>query len=259
MGHKRTDAHTFCAAGQNVHQICVQSRRNDSFYATSVIYNVFYRSVMRRAEALFSIPPGIFQCRTHKPLMILRLTLPMGKTRHWHCMWTLGMMCSLFLGPPRASGETTVPNRLQGACGVLFVPEARQSIGTIHGSVSEKTFKNVLFIFERAQAGEWQRERGTEDLKRAPCWQQRARYGAWTHELQDPWLKPKSDAQPTEPPPGAPFLKCLNKIRVCNTALDENIIWFYVWRAYSKNSLWMSENIRNTKVRAKISEYLQFD
>ena len=29
-------------------------------------------------------------------------------------------------------------------------------------------FFNVLFIFVRVQAGEGQRERGTEDLKRAP-------------------------------------------------------------------------------------------
>ena len=49
-----------------------------------------------------------------------------------------------------------------------------------------------LFIFEREKkreaahmlVGEGQRERGTEDLKWALCWRQRARYRAWTHE---PW------------------------------------------------------------------------
>lgn len=72
----------FCAAGQNVRQICAQSSRNDSLSGISLIHTVFYRSVMRRAKALFSIPTRIHKGRTHKQLMILRLTLSMGEIRH---------------------------------------------------------------------------------------------------------------------------------------------------------------------------------
>ena len=38
---------------------------------------------------------------------------------------------------------------------------------------------------ERERAGEGQRDRGTEDPKKAPCWQQRARCRVWTHKLWD--------------------------------------------------------------------------
>ena len=40
-----------------------------------------------------------------------------------------------------------------------------------------------LFLSVRVWAGERQRERGTEDLKRALCWQQRAQCRAQTHKL----------------------------------------------------------------------------
>ena len=43
-----------------------------------------------------------------------------------------------------------------------------------------------IYFWERAQAGEEQKERGTEDLKHAPrCWQQWSQCGAWTHKLWD--------------------------------------------------------------------------
>ena len=38
---------------------------------------------------------------------------------------------------------------------------------------------------KRVEIGEGQREKGTEDPKQALCWHQRARRGAWPHELWD--------------------------------------------------------------------------
>ena len=60
---------------------------------------------------------------------------------------------------------------------------------------------------ERKQAGDGQTERETEDPKRALRWQQRAWYGARTHQLSDHDLSPnrESEPQPTEPP------RCLRK------------------------------------------------
>ena len=58
-------------------------------------------------------------------------------------------------------------------------------------------FFKVLFIFGREllRAGEGQRERGTEDLKRAPHWEQ-----GWNPLTVRSWPKPKSDARTAEPP-----------------------------------------------------------
>ena len=60
----------------------------------------------------------------------------------------------------------------------------------------------LMFIFERERerpwAGEAQRGMGTEDLKWALCWQQRAWCGAWTHE---PWDHDfMSWSHPAKPP-----------------------------------------------------------
>ena len=43
----------------------------------------------------------------------------------------------------------------------------------------------ILFLREKERAGEGHRERETDDPKRAPPCQHRARCGAYTHELRD--------------------------------------------------------------------------
>ena len=54
-------------------------------------------------------------------------------------------------------------------------------------------FNVYLFLREREQAGKGQREREIQNPEQAPCWQQRARRGAWTHETWDSDLS-QSDA-----------------------------------------------------------------
>ena len=43
----------------------------------------------------------------------------------------------------------------------------------------------IFFERERALVAEGQRQRGSEDLKLAVSWQQRAQCGAWTHKSRD--------------------------------------------------------------------------
>ena len=66
----------------------------------------------------------------------------------------------------------------------LLIPSNVFFIAVIF-SISGRVFFNVLFIFERAQVGDGQRERDTEDLKQALHWEQWAHCGAWTHKPRD--------------------------------------------------------------------------
>ena len=79
--------------------------------------------------------------------------------------------------------------------------------------VSTSFFYCLFLREERAWAGERQRERGTEDLRQAPPWQQRAWWGAWTHKL---WHHDLSQSQVLNwlSHPGAPPLPILIKIKI---------------------------------------------
>ena len=65
----------------------------------------------------------------------------------------------------------------------------------------------IYFLSERAKAwaGEGQRERGTEDPKWAPCWQQQAQYGGWTHKPSCHDLSPSPTLNPLSHP-GSPII-----------------------------------------------------
>ena len=52
-------------------------------------------------------------------------------------------------------------------------------------------FFNILFIFERVQAGRDRERGGTEDLKWALCWEQQAWWGAQTHSEILTWADVK--------------------------------------------------------------------
>ena len=84
-------------------------------------------------------------------------------------------------------------------------------------------FFYVFFFFfetkfwEKAQAGEGQRERETEEPKQAPRWQQRARRGARTHESRDHDLSQSQMLnRATQVPPLAEFWKetCAFSLRI---------------------------------------------
>lgn len=62
---------------------------------------------------------------------------------------------------------------------------------------------NVLFVFERAQVGTGNKERGNSEVG-SLRWQQQARHGAQTHKPRDRDLA-EVDAQPTKPPRGLSF------------------------------------------------------
>ena len=68
------------------------------------------------------------------------------------------------------------------------VPSSRQEHSP--GALDRRAFSFLLFfkcLFHFERQREWKRsgERGTEDLKRAPHWQQQTQCGVWTHERRD--------------------------------------------------------------------------